>query len=40
MTEKEKQGRPRVKRDPWDFEGPYSVEPFYAWYPRPEEAES
>ena len=36
---KRRQGRPRVKRDLWDFEGPYRVEPFYAWYPRPEEDE-
>lgn len=25
---KRKQGRPRTRRDPWDFEGPFSVEPF------------
>jgi len=31
---KRKQGRPRTKRDPWDFEGPYSVEPFYGWFPK------
>lgn len=29
------QGRPKSKRDPWDFEGPYDIVPLRWW--RPEE---
>ena len=37
---KRPQGRPRTKRDPWDFKGPYSVEPIRAWWLKDKEAES
>ena len=36
---KRKQGRPRIKRDPWDFEGPYSVEPLINACARMKEVE-